>query len=176
MDGTISGMIIRALRAADLARLVEMDQKLTGRSRKTWFEGKLRRALDDSDLRISLGAELDGRLVGALLGSIHYGEFGLPEPVAVLDTILVDKKFSRHGLATAMFRQLRRNLSALGVTCLRTELGKEELSLDGFLRKQGFIPAPRTVLELALTTPPDRESDEAELADSALTPAPPAPR
>jgi len=88
MDGERDGLIVRTLTAADAPRLVRIDQALTGRNRKEWYEGKLKRALLDSDIRISLGAERDGVLVGAVLGSLHYGEFGIPEPIAVLDTVL----------------------------------------------------------------------------------------
>jgi len=170
MDGEIGGLIVRSLRENDCDRLVDMDQRITGRGRKTWFEGKLQRALGDSDVRISLGAELDGRLVGALLGSVHYGEFGLPEPVAILDTILVDNRFSRKGIASAMFRQLLRNAKALKVEFLRTELGFEEQQLTHFLEKQGFKQAPRKVLELSLSAMSAVSEDESEMQTDSRTP------
>lgn len=170
MDGEQSGMIIRALRAADLERLVRMDQKLTGRRREEWFEGKLKRALGDADVNISLGAELDSTLVGALFGSVQYGEFGLPEPVAILDTLLVDPAFARRGVASALFRQLRRNLAGLRVTTLRTEVGFTERELVLFFEKQGFKPAPRKVLELSLDAPAAHDRDETERFSDSLTP------
>ncbi len=99
-------------------------------------------------MRISLGAEIDGVLVGALLGSVHYGEFGQPEPVAILDTVLVDPAFARRGVATAMLRQLLRNLSALRIEHLRTEVAWDEVDLAAFFARSGFVPVPRLVLEL----------------------------
>ncbi|RMG46136.1 MAG: GNAT family N-acetyltransferase [Acidobacteria bacterium] len=138
---------IRALRADDCERLVRIDARISGRSRRAWYEGKLRRALEDTDLNISLGAELDGLLVGALMGSVHYGEFGLPEPVAILDTVLVDPDYKRRGVARAMLDQLLRNLSALRIRTLRTEVAWDELDLIAFFAKSGFRPAPRLVLE-----------------------------
>lgn len=139
---------IRALKPQDCARLVRMDQEISGRNRRAWYEGKIRRALEDADVRISLGAEIDGILVGALLGSVHYGEFGLPEPVAILDTVLVDPAFGRRGLATAMLRQLLLNLAALRIERLRTEVAWDEFKLAEFFAKSGFAPVPRVVLEL----------------------------
>ena len=78
MDGERDGVIVRTLQPEDAPRLVRMDQAITGRNRTAWYEGKLKRALEESDLKISLGAEVDGCLVGAVLGSLHYGEFGQP--------------------------------------------------------------------------------------------------
>ncbi|HEY7411924.1 MAG TPA: GNAT family N-acetyltransferase [Vicinamibacteria bacterium] len=153
MDGDGNGVIVRTLGAADAARLVRIDQAITGRNRTAWYDGKLRRALAGSDIVISLGAEKDGVLVGAVLGSLHYGEFGLPEPIAVLDTVLVDPEVRAQGVATALFDQLARNLGALGIRRLRTEVGWDEHDLNRFLGRRGFAPAPRLVLELALPEP-----------------------
>ncbi|MDQ7087602.1 MAG: GNAT family N-acetyltransferase [Acidobacteriota bacterium] len=124
-----------------------MDQAASGRNRRAWYEGKLRRALEESDVRISLGAEVDGVLVGALMGSVQYGEFGQPEPVAILDTVLVDRSFGRRGIATAMLGQLLQNLRGLRLATLRTELAWDELDLLAFFGKSGFRPVPRLVLE-----------------------------
>ena len=152
MDGERDGdgVIVRTLTAADAPRLVRIDQEITGRNRTAWYEGKLKRALVESDIRISLGAEKDGLLVGAVLGSLHYGEFGQPEPIAVLDTVLVDPRVRARGIGSALFDQLARNLCALGIRRLRTEVGWDEHELNRFLGHRGFVPAPRLVLELPL--------------------------
>ena len=152
MDGQPDTVVVRSLRQEDAARLVRMDQVITGRNRSSWYEGKLKRALADSDLNISLGAEVDGCLVGAVLGSLHYGEFGQPEPIAVLDTILVDPGHSREGIGTALLDQFARNLGALGIERLRTEVAWDEHDLNQFLGRRGFAPSPRLVLELDLRT------------------------
>jgi len=57
------GVVIRNLRPEDCSRLVAIDEQITGRSRHLWYEGKLKRALEESDLQVSLGAESDGMLV-----------------------------------------------------------------------------------------------------------------
>lgn len=160
MDRSNDSLTVRTLRADDLTRLVAIDRALTGRPRQTWFEGKLRQAINEAGVKISLGAEIDGCLVGAVLGAVHYGEFGLPEPVAILDTILVDPAFSRRGIAAAIFHQLVKNLKGLRVECLRTEVGADEVSLTGFLKKQGFKQAPRVVLELPLSSVRDSTLDQ----------------
>lgn len=141
------GLTVRTLVPEDIARLVRMDERMTGRNRRKWYEGKLKRALEESDVKISLGADLDGTLVGALLGTLQYGEFGVPEPVAVLDTILVDLEYRGRGVGTAMFDQLVKNLEAFGIDRLRTEVAWDHRELIGFLGKNGFGPAPRLVLE-----------------------------
>lgn len=150
MEAEIDGVIVRTLATGDVGRLVRIDEQITGRSRRAWYEGKIRRALQDSDVKISLGAEMDGTLVGAVLGSLQYGEFGVPERVAVLDTILVDPGLRGRGIASAMFEQLVKNLEALGIERMRTEVSWDEHELSAFLGRAGFMPAPRLVLERTL--------------------------
>jgi len=124
-----------------------MDERITGRSRHAWYEGKLKRALEDSDVQVSLGAEREGLLVGAMLATLYYGEFGLPEPIAVLDTVLVDPDFGRQGIASALFEQLTTNLRALRIERLRTEVAWDDQELLAFFASRGFAPVPRLVLE-----------------------------
>jgi ribosomal protein S18 acetylase RimI-like enzyme len=156
MDVEPDAVVVRSLRQEDAARLVRMDQAITGRNRSAWYEGKLKRALGDSDVKVSLGAVVDGCLVGAILGSLHYGEFGLPEPIAVLDTILVDPARSREGIGTALLDQLVKNLRALGIERLRTEVAWDDADLLAFFKSEGFAPASRLCLESSLDpTQPD---------------------
>jgi GNAT superfamily N-acetyltransferase len=144
----MSGITVRTLDARDGARLVRIDEAITGRRRQAWFEGRLKRALAESDLVISLGAEIDGLLVGAMLGSLHYGEFGRPEPVAELDTVLVDRAFSRRGVAKALLRQLAKNMRGLRIERIRTQVEWSDAELLGFFAHSGFAPVPRLVLEM----------------------------
>jgi ribosomal protein S18 acetylase RimI-like enzyme len=153
MESRRDDVTVRCLRESDLARLVRMDERLTGRNRRAWYERKLKKVLEESDIRVSLGAESGGILVGAVLGSLHYGEFGQPEPMAVLDTILVDEGFRGRGIGSALLAQMARNLRAFGIERLRTEVAWNEHRLNGFLGEKGFRPAPRLVLDLELDDP-----------------------
>ena len=148
MEGESTDLIIRTLRADDCAWLVRTDETISGRSRTTWFQSKIDRALEESDVCISLGAEKDSLLVGALMGSVHYGEYGLPEPVAILDTLLVHPEFARQGVARALLDQLLKNLRALRISHLRTEVAWDEVELISFFGRVGFRPAHRLVLEM----------------------------
>lgn len=146
-DPAFEPWTVRTLTARDVDRIATIDEAITGRRRQKFFEGRVQRALRDSDLRISLGVDADGTLIGAVLGSLQYGEYGVAEPVAVLDTILVAPAFSGKGVARALMEQLVKNLGAVGVTRIRTEIAWDEHALLGFLGRSGFAPVPRLVLE-----------------------------
>ncbi len=144
-----AGIVVRQLRSSDLQRLLRMDEAITGRKRVAWFERRLKLALEETDIRISLGAEKEGLLVGALMGAVHFGEFGVLEPVAVLDTVLVDPEFGRSGIATEMFAQFVQSLRALRIARVRTEVDWNDQDLVAFFGKAGFRPVARLVLECA---------------------------
>jgi GNAT superfamily N-acetyltransferase len=130
--------LLRGVGPLDVDRLVEMDNQVTGCAWRQRYERKTRHV--EGEIHVSIGAEFDGRLVGAMLGTLLSGEFGVPEPVAVLDTILVDRACLGAGVATAMVERLAENLRNLGVRRLRTELSWAERQWNGFLSGRGFRP------------------------------------
>jgi len=150
---------VRNLRPEDLEAVIALDARIVGRRREDYFRVKLRENLDDTGIKVSLAAERDGLFCGFLLARVYYGEFGMLEPVAVLDTIGVHPDFRGHGVGASLLRQLRLNLSGLGVSRLRTEASWDDLPMVGFFQHEGFRPAPRFCLDLDLTVPP-RQEDE----------------
>lgn len=143
-------VIVRNLRPADLDRVTRIDELITGRSRRAYFEKKVEEAIALADIRISLGAEVDDHLVGFLLARLYYGEFGLPEPSAIIDTVGVDPEYRGRSVGTALFEQLSTNLRALGIEKIQTHVDWEYQPLIGFLAAKGFAPAPFLTLEKRL--------------------------
>ena len=151
-------VLVRGLKPADLEAVTALDAKNVGRRRDEYFKVKLQQNLAETGIKVSLAAELDGCFCGFLLARVFYGEFGMLEPVAVLDTLGVHPDFRGHGVGRALLRQLRTNLAGLGVDRLRTEVGWDSQALLRFFHAEGFRPAERLCLDLDLGTPP-REHD-----------------
>jgi len=138
---------VRAMKESDLDKLVEIDSRITGRNRSGYFERKLQEALHESDVRVSLVAEIDGDPVGFIMAKVDFGAFGRIEPVAVLDTIGVDPNAQHRGVGHALLSQLLMNLSTLRVERIRTELGWAEHDLLRFLERCGFQPSQMLCLQ-----------------------------
>ena len=143
---------VRSLREEDLDAIVRIDGKLTGRDRRDYFAAKLREALGESGVRVSLVAEVDGRVAGYVMARVDYGEFGQTEPGAVIDTIGVDPESGRHGVGTALLSQLLANLDSLRVERVHTSVSWNNFVLLGFLERNGFTPAQQLVLSKAIDT------------------------
>ncbi|MBI1732961.1 MAG: GNAT family N-acetyltransferase, partial [Gammaproteobacteria bacterium] len=103
----------RSLQRSDLAALVRIDRKVLGRDRSGYYERKLAEVLDESGIRVSLAAEVDGMVSGFIMARVDFGEFGRAEPYAVLDTMSVDPGLQHRRIATALLSQLLANLTTL---------------------------------------------------------------
>ncbi len=138
---------VRTMTDRDLGALIEIDRRITGRDRSAYFERKLAEALHESDVRVSLVAELDGRPVGFIMVRVDFGEFGRIEPTAVMDTIGVDPDHRDQGIGRALLSQLLVNLATLRVERIRTEIDWRDRELLAFLDHCGFRPSQQLCVE-----------------------------
>ncbi len=145
---------VRVLRVSDLEGIVRIDAIAMGRRRIEYYRDKLRAALENSHMRVSLVAEADGMVIGFLMASLHYGEFGRLETCAIVDSIGVHPEYRHRSVGRALMRQFLANVRALGVEQVRTEVAWNDFALLGFLDRHGFTPGRRLVLELDLARSP----------------------
>ena len=132
---------VRGMTEGDLRALIAIDRRVTGRDRSAYFEQRLNEALHESDVRVSLVAEMDGGPVGFIMARVDFGEFGRLESTAVMDTIGVDPDYRRQGIGRALLSQLLVNLQTLRVENIRTELDWRDCELLAFLDRCGFQPS-----------------------------------
>jgi ribosomal protein S18 acetylase RimI-like enzyme len=149
-------VVVRRLRPDDLEAVIALDARSTGRRRDEFFKLKLKQALTDTGIEVSLAAEVQDGFAGFLLARVYYGEFGMLEPAAVLDTIGVRPELRGHGVGAALIAQLRTNLLGLGIPRLQTEVAWENLDLVAFFHHEGFRPVARFCLDLDLEATRDR--------------------
>jgi len=147
---------VRTLRADDFDDLVRIDAHSVGRPRPEYYKLKLKNALEDTGVRISLAAERDGTMVGFLMGSVYYGDYGQPEPVATLEAINVLPDFRGEGVGKALWEQFSKNAKAMRIDRIETQVDWANWELLRFLQRIGFAPAARVCVERRL----DFEGDD----------------
>lgn len=143
---------VRAMTEGDLRALVAIDRRVTGRDRSTYFTQRLNEALRESDVRVSLVAEMDGVPVGFIMARVDFGEFGRFESTAVMDTIGVDPDYRGRGVGRALLSQLLVNLQTLRVESIRTELDWRDRELLVFLDRCGFHPSQQLCFDHVIST------------------------
>lgn len=134
---------VRSMVPADLADIVRIDRRITGRDRQAYIQHRLDEAMVDSGIRVSLTARLDGIIAGYLMASADLGDFGRTEPVAVIDTIGVDPDYAHRGAGHALLSQLFANLGALHIERIESVVAPRDLGLLGFFYDVGFVPSHR---------------------------------
>ena len=107
--------------------------------------------MHESDVRVSLVAEIDGRAVGFIMARVDLGEFGRIEPAAVMDTIGVDPDYAGHGVGRALLSQLLANLATLRVDKILTEVDWADRELMAYLDRCGFRPSGRLSFDCLLS-------------------------
>lgn len=146
---------VRPIAAGDLDAIVAIDQKITGHSRRGFYDKRLKAMASDASSFIALAAETGGQIKGFLMAYLLDGEFGGKAPVAVMDALGVDARSRGAGLARALMASLDQSLKAKGVKELQTQASLAEHDLVGFFIASGFQLAPRLALERSAALPAD---------------------
>src|SRR5207237_3988234 len=100
-----TGVRIRPMNELDIEGICRIDEKITGRYRPEVWEQRaayyIRRDPDSSQV-----AEVDGRVVGFMLGEVRGGEFGLEEPTGWVEFFGVDPSSREKGVGRNLIEAL----------------------------------------------------------------------
>ncbi len=136
-------MPVRSLKAEDLAAIVRIDRKITGRERTSYYERKMKEVLEESGVRVSVAGEIDGFVAGFIMARVDFGEFGRAEPIAVIDVIGIDPGYRGQGVGSALISQLMTNLDVLMIETVRSTVYWNDYDVLAFLGSKGFVPCQR---------------------------------
>jgi len=140
---------IRPLKKEDLETIVEIDGRVLGDKRKDYWKRKLER-VDNRSSQVSLVAEVEGNVVGFILGDVSGWEFGVPNTIGWIDTIGIDPSYQKKGLATALAQELIKKLRTIGVKTIYTLVSWNDWDLLQFFHAMGFTRGDMINLELTI--------------------------
>ena len=143
--------IMRVLKKADLSAIVAIDEMTSGSNRRQYYERKIETITDpERSINSSLVAEVDGKVVGFVMGDVYFGEFGIPETTATIDTLGVDPRVQNKGIASELLDQFLMNMKAAGVNKIYTLVNWDDFALERFFSHHKFVPSKRINLEYQL--------------------------
>lgn len=140
---------VRALSELDLDGITRIDERITGRYRPDVWEERVTYYIR-RDAEASQVAELDGKVVGFMLGEVRGGEFGLEEATGWLDFMGVEPHARSKGIGRKLADALLAHFRSKGATVARTMVRNEDEGIISFVRSMGFAPAPISSLEKRL--------------------------
>ena len=146
---SLQNVKIRGFNTEDLDAIVKIDERVLGEDRKNYWERKLK-LMNSKSSQVSLVAEVEREVVGFILGDVSGWEFGVPETIGWMDTIGVDPAYQKKGIATALARELIKNLRAIGVRTIYTLVSWDDWDLLQFFHAMGFTRGDMINLELKI--------------------------
>ena len=140
---------VRPLDELDIGAIVRIDERITGTYRPEFWEQRigyyLRRDPESSQV-----SEVDGKVVGFMLGDIRAGDFGLEEPSGWIERFGIDPQHRGRDLGKQMFGAITEHFRAMGATTVRTMVDGKDSGVTGFLNALGFAPSALQALEIRL--------------------------
>jgi len=133
----------------DLEAIVKIDGKVLGENRRNYWERESE-LMKNKVSQVSLVAEVEGKVVGFILGDISGWEFGVPDTIGWVDTIGIDPAYQKKRIATALASELIKNLKALGVRSIYTLVSWNDWDLLQFFHAMGFARGDMINLELKI--------------------------
>lgn len=140
MADTTTQIRIRPLDEMDISAIVGIDEKIGGAYRPEVWERRIGYYLR-RDPETSVVAEVDGRVVGFMLGEVRSGEFGLEEPTGWIEVLGVDPEHRGRALGRQMAEALLRHFRERGAHGVRTLVDEESEELRSFFSSVGFEPS-----------------------------------
>jgi len=128
---------IRGLTIGDLDAIVEIDRKVLGKPRLDFWKKRIEVVTTRYPLS-GLVAELEGKVIGFIVGEVSGWEFGVPDTIGWISTIGVDPAYQHKGVAKKLGEEFIKNLRAIGVGMIYTLVNWNDWDLLKFFRAMGF--------------------------------------
>jgi ribosomal protein S18 acetylase RimI-like enzyme len=136
-EDLLTRLNIRPLTIGDLDAIVEIDQKVLGKVRRDFWR-KTIEAVNTQYPLSCLVAELEGKVIGFIVGEVSGWEFGVPDTTGWISTIGVDPAYQNKGVARRLGEEFIKNLKAIGVGMIYTLVNWNDWDLLRFFRAMGF--------------------------------------
>jgi ribosomal protein S18 acetylase RimI-like enzyme len=144
----------------DLDAVVALDRRISGASRRGYFEKRLAAALREPKRHLQLAAKTSEGIVGFMLGRIALGEYGRVGAAGVLEAVGVEPKLKGTGVGRRMMVALEDRLRARDVREIITQVDWRNHPMLKFLDGAGFALAPRHVAVREVRRMPLPKTDE----------------
>jgi ribosomal protein S18 acetylase RimI-like enzyme len=138
MAGFLDRLVIRTMKEQDLDAIVEIDTKVLGEQRRDYWYNKIVKQKDSRPEDVSLVAEIDGKVVGFILGGVSGWEFKVPTHIGWIDTIGIDPDYQNRGIARLLTNKLIENLKKYNIDTVYTLVNWNDWDLLQFFHKMGF--------------------------------------
>ncbi len=135
---------IRMLEMKDLEDILRIEEKieselnLKAQERREYLKETAHYHLQHGDPMMNLGAEIEGKLVGFILGEIRLFEFGRGEKTGWIKVLGVDPDYQGRGIGRKLGEALLTHFERKNVQKVRTLVNWYEGNLISYFKSLGF--------------------------------------
>ena len=139
-----AGVKVRPLNLDNIKDIVRIEERIEGElgiineERMEYLKEATRYNIERSDPMMSLGAELDGNIVGFIIGEIRIWEFGIGEKTGWIRILGVDPDFQGRGIGRKLGEALLEHFERRGIKRVRTMAEWYTGDLISFFKSLGF--------------------------------------
>lgn len=137
---------IRKMTGDDVRHIVDIDLHITGKDRAATWPQTVSRYLEMYYPPLCQIAEVEGRVVGFVLGDVRGWEYGMP-PGGWIDIMGVDPQFQHHGIGLKLLHAFAQECRGLN---MKTHIAvrRHDEGLQQFIQAAGFRPGQLIEFEL----------------------------
>lgn len=139
---------LKLLTLKDLDVVTDIDESLLGKKRRAYWEARLEKT--ETSGVPSLAAEVNGKVVGFILGSASGWEYGIPENYAWIDTLGIRKEYQHKGVARLLFQEMFSMFKKVGVDTIYVFVSWKDWDLLQFFDRIGFTRGEMINLEMKI--------------------------
>lgn len=135
---------IRPLTLENIKDIVRIEERIEGRlgiineERMEYLKEATRYNIERSDPMMSLGAELDEKIVGFIIGEIRIWEFGIGEKTGWIRILGVDPDLQGRGIGKKLGESLLEHFKRRGIKRVRTMADWYTGDLISYFKSLGF--------------------------------------
>jgi ribosomal protein S18 acetylase RimI-like enzyme len=161
----VEKVIVRPLAAKDVDRIIDIDAKVMGGAKPEYWRRKLAlylagrdlesitdaaaKYVDGIDPELARVAEVNGRVVGFMIGDIRSWEFRQP-PTGWITALAVEPEYQRRGIARRLLVEFLHYFREKGLESVRTMMEWSDGEMLSFFTAMGFDRGPFIELEKKL--------------------------
>ncbi|MEK6779009.1 MAG: GNAT family N-acetyltransferase [Candidatus Deferrimicrobiota bacterium] len=142
---------VRRMRTQDAEAILRIDEKITGLPHEAQYESRIIDALTRNPLGC-LVAEVEGKIVGFILGDIRGWEFAIPKS-GWIEIVGIDPDYHGKGVARVLIEKLDVYFRNQNVERVMTMINWNDAGLVGFFRAVGFERSEFIILEKVIPSP-----------------------
>jgi ribosomal protein S18 acetylase RimI-like enzyme len=128
---------LRAMTPEDVDAIAQIDKTILGTPRREYWE-RVVSSIESRSGVVAIVAELDGKVVGFIIGETSGWEYGVPEEVGWIHTIGIDPDYQGKGVGAIVLRELLASMKKEGVSVVYTMVNWKEGALLRFFDRMGF--------------------------------------